>query len=135
MSMRQFINLAESIEPNFDKYPQDRDNKYKLTFTDYDDEQAMNCPVCGFECTHITGVEVFARGEDQPEHVHTKVDMNTKKTTVETVKGHGRNPSGRRDGVILSGHCETGCEFEIEIAQHKGNTFFKSNKTGVKDFG
>ena len=134
MSMKQFIELAGGrIEPNFDKYPQGRDNKNKLTFNDNicDGEQSMNCPVCGFECTHITGVEVFARGEDQPEHVHTKVNMNTKKTTVETVKGHGRNPSGRRDGVILSGYCESGCKFEIEIAQHKGNTFFKSNKTGV----
>ncbi len=131
LSMKQFIKAA-TIEPNFDKYPQDRNIKTKITFNEmYDGEQSMNCPVCGFECTHITGVEVFARGEDQPEHVHTKVDMNTKKTTVENVKGHGRNPSGRRDGVILSGHCETGCKFEIEIAQHKGNTFFKSNKTGV----
>ena len=107
MSMRQFINLAEGIKPNFDKYPQDRNIKTKITFNE------------------------MYEGEDQPEHVHTKVDMNTKKTTVENVKGHGRNPSGRRDGVILSGHCETGCKFEIEIAQHKGNTFFKSNKTGV----
>ena len=32
MSMRQFINLAEGIEPNFDKYPQDRDIKTKITF-------------------------------------------------------------------------------------------------------
>ena len=94
----------------------------------------MNCPVCGFECTHINGVEVFSRGEDAEEHVHTTVNMEEKSTKVENVKGHGRNPSGRRDGVILSGYCESGCKFEIEIAQHKGNTFFKSNRTGVKNF-
>ena len=134
MSMKQFIELAGGrIEPNFDKYPQDRDNKTKITFNDNicDGEQSMNCPVCGFECTHINGVEVFSRGEDAEEHVHTKVDMEEKSTKVENVKGHGRNPSARRDGVILSGYCESGCKFEIEIAQHKGNTFFKSNKTGV----
>ena len=56
--------------------------------------------------------------------------MEEKSTKVENVKGHGRNPSGRRDGVILSGYCESGCKFEIEIAQHKGNTFFKSNYKG-----
>ncbi len=57
--------------------------------------------------------------------------MINNETSVKKVDGHGRNPSGRRDGLIISGHCESGCKFEIEIAQHKGNTFFKSNKTGV----
>ena len=127
--MKQFIRAA-TIEPNFDKYPQDRDNKNKLTFTDYGDEQSMNCPICEFSCTHITGVEVFSRGEDADEHVHTTVDMEEMSTKTENVRGHGRNPSGRRDGLIISGYCESSCKFEIEIAQHKGNTFFKSNKTG-----
>jgi hypothetical protein len=133
MTMKQFIEAARpgTIEPNFDKYPQDRNKDTKITFQDFDDgEQSMNCPTCGCECTHITGVEVFTRGEDREEHTHTTVDMETNKTTVERIKGHGRNPSGRRDGVILSGYCESGCKFEIEIAQHKGNTFFRSNKTG-----
>jgi len=139
MTMKQFINVVEipeagrpgEIEPNFDKYPQDRDKVTKITFQDFSDgEQSMNCPTCGFSCTHITGVEVFTRGEDKEEHTHTTVDMETNKTTVERIKGHGRNPSGRRDGVILSGYCESNCKFEIEIAQHKGNTFFNSNRTG-----
>ena len=133
LSMKQFIEAA-TIEPNFDKYPQDRNNENKLTFTDYEYEQSMNCPTCECTNTHITGVEVFSRGEDAAEHVHTTVDMQEMSTKTENVKGHGRNPSGRRDGVIISGHCESGCKFEIEIAQHKGNTFFKSNKTGVKNF-
>tara|TARA_Y100000361_G_C11074708_1_gene297594 strand:+ start:45 stop:464 length:420 start_codon:yes stop_codon:yes gene_type:complete len=131
LSMKQFIKAA-TIEPNFDKYPQDRNNENLITF-DYfgDGEQSMNCPICEFSCTHITGVEVFSRGEDAAEHTHTTVDMVNNETSVKKVEGHGRNPSGRRDGLIISGHCESGCKFEIEIAQHKGNTFFKSNKTGV----
>ena len=33
MTMKQFIEIAGGrIEPNFDKYPQGRDNKNKLTF-------------------------------------------------------------------------------------------------------
>ena len=128
--MKQFIEIAGGrIEPNFDKYPQDRNNENKITFTDYSDEQSMNCPICGMENTHITGVEVFSRGEDAEDHVHTTVDMREMSTKTETVRGHGRNPSGRRDGLIISGYCESGCGFEIEIAQHKGMTFFKSNKT------
>ena len=140
LSMNKFINMTLSdmnrrnvMEPNFDKYP-DGVNENKISFTEYDDDQLMNCPICGFNCTHIKGVEVFARGEDAAEHVHTTVDMEEMSTKVENVKGHGRNPSGRRDGLILSGYCESGCEFEIEIAQHKGNTFFKSTKTGEKKF-
>ena len=135
LSMNKFINMAVSdmnrrnvMEPNFDKYP-DGVNGNKLSFTEYDDDQMMNCPICACPDTHITGVEVFARGEDADEHVHTTVDMEEMSTKVKNVRGHGRNPSGRRDGLILSGYCESGCGFEIEIAQHKGNTFFKSNKT------
>ncbi len=130
--MKQFIEIAGGrIEPNFDKYPQDRDNKYKLTFNEdiCDGEQALNCPTCRCNNTHITNVEVFSRGEDAEDHVHTTVDMREMSTKTENVRGHGRNPSGRRDGLIISGYCESGCGFEIEIAQHKGQTFFKSNKT------
>jgi len=140
LSMEKFINMTLSdmnrrnvMEPNFDKYP-DGVNENKISFTEYDDDQLMNCPICACSNTHIKGVEVFARGEDAAEHVHTTVDMEEMSTKVENVTGSGRNPSGRRDGLILSGYCESGCEFEIEIAQHKGNTFFKSTKTGEKKF-
>jgi len=140
LSMEKFINMTLSdmnrrnvMEPNFDKYPAGV-NENKISFTEYDDDQLMNCPICASSNTHIKGVEVFARGEDAAEHVHTTVDMEEMSTKVENVTGSGRNPSGRRDGLILSGYCESGCEFEIEIAQHKGNTFFKSTKTGEKKF-
>ena len=140
LSMNKFINMTLSdmnrrnvMEPNFDKYPTGV-NENKISFTEYDDDQLMNCPICASSNTHIKGVEVFARGEDAAEHVHTTVDMEEMSTKVENVTGSGRNPSGRRDGLILSGYCESGCEFEIEIAQHKGNTFFKSTKTGEKKF-
>jgi hypothetical protein len=123
------------IAPNFDKYPQNRNNDTKMVFENINDgEQSMNCPSCGFHCTHITGVEVFTRGDDAKEHTHTTVNMLNCETSVKQIKGHGRNPSARRDGLILSGYCENGCKFEIDIAQHKGNTFFKGNKTGTHKF-
>ena len=123
------------IEPNFKKntYGSNKASPYKISFYEgIVDHQALNCPSCGFECTHITKVEVFCRGEDAETHIHTTVDMEKNSTQVDKVKGHGRNPSARRDGLILSGHCESGCKFEIEISQHKGNTFFKGEKTGEK---
>mgnify|MGYP003128366122 CR=1 FL=1 len=125
ISRRQFI---------MSKYPKEEYNKNKTIFSNVEEEKVMQCPVCKFECTHITGVEVFSRYDDAEEHVHTTVDMVKNSTKVENVRGHGRNPSARRDGLILSGYCENGHKFEINIAQHKGNTYFTSKKTGTKNF-
>ena len=107
------------IEPNFKKntYGSNKASPHKISFYEgIADHQAFNCPSC----------------EDAETHIHTTVDMEKNSTQVDKVKGHGRNPSARRDGLILSGHCESGCKFEIEISQHKGNTFFKGEKTGEK---
>ena len=88
LSMNKFINMAVSdmnrrnvMEPNFDKYP-DGVNENKISFTEYDDDQLMNCPICGFNCTHITGVEVFARGEDAKEHIHTAVETRHPRNVI-----------------------------------------------------
>ena len=104
----------------------------KVDFIDYGYEQALLCPQCGFEYVHITKAEVFMRGEDEDNHTYVTADIEDHKTEIEKVKGMGRNPSGRRDGLILTGYCEEGCEFEIEMAQHKGNTIVKSNYLGKK---
>tara|TARA_R110000787_G_C13070758_1_gene408987 strand:+ start:73 stop:489 length:417 start_codon:yes stop_codon:yes gene_type:complete len=135
INKRQFI----TIEPDISKYPNATSkfgyNENKAIFCNVEEEKVMQCPICKFDYTHITGVEVFSRSiEDAEEHVHTKVDMVKNLTKVENVKGYGRNPSARRDGLILSGHCENGHKFEINIAQHKGNTYFSSKKTGTKNF-
>ena len=104
----------------------------KVDFIDASGEQLLTCPECGFEYVHITKAEVFMRGEDEDNHTHVTADIEDHKTEIEKVKGMGRNPSGRRDGLILTGYCEEGCNFEIEMAQHKGNTIVKSNYLGKK---
>jgi hypothetical protein len=74
------------------------------------------------------------RGEDEDIHTHVTADIEDHKTEIKRVKGMGRNPSGRRDGLILTGYCENGCMFEIEMAQHKGNTLVTSNYLGEKKY-
>ena len=106
----------------------------KVDFIDYGYEQGLRCPQCGYEYVHITKAEVFMRGEDKDSHTHVTADMEDHKTEIKKVEGIGRNPSGRRDGLILTGYCEEGCKFEIEMAQHKGNTIVKSNYLGVKKY-
>ena len=106
----------------------------KVDFIDASGEQLLPCPQCGFEYVHITKAEVFMRAEDEDIHTHVTADIGDHKTEIKRVKGIGRNPSGRRDGLILTGYCEEGCKFEIEMAQHKGNTIVKSNYLGVKKY-
>ena len=106
----------------------------KVDFIDASGEQLLACPQCGFEYVHITKAEVFIRAEDEDIHTYVTADIGDHKTEIKRVKGMGRNPSGRRDGLILTGYCEEGCEFEIKMAQHKGNTLVKSKYLGEKKY-
>ena len=106
----------------------------KVDFIDASGEQLLACPECGFEYVHITKAEVFIRAEDEDIHTYVTADIGDHKTEIKRVKGMGRNPSGRRDGLILTGYCEEGCEFEIKMAQHKGNTLVKSKYLGEKKY-
>lgn len=89
----------------------------------------LACPVCGDpNGLHHTTVEVFNRAsEDREDGVHAVVDQHGVqiKTSME------RNPSSRRDGVIIHTTCEQ-CETagQIILVQHKGMTYL-SAKPGV----
>lgn len=121
--------------PNFNKYPNERDGVSKLTFTDWDNNQlSINCPVCQCEFTHIDKVSVFSRREDETSHLETNIDLENKQINSTIVDGHGKNPSGRRNGLILHSYCEEGCVYDVEIYQHKGNTFINSCFKNKKDF-
>jgi hypothetical protein len=80
----------------------------------------LNCPKCGFDHTHLESVEYFGRHEDAERGTHAKMDFDGCQVD-ECLDG---NPSPRRDGLILYFSCEDGCEFAIDIFQHKGGTFF-----------
>ena len=119
------------IEPNASKYPDKKERQFKISFNTWDNHQVMNCPICNCEFTHITEVSTFSRKEDEKIHLETNINLKDKKINTNVVEGHGNNPSGRRNGLILHGHCEEGCKFDIEMYQHKGNTFFNSFFKGV----
>tara|TARA_S200002703_G_C3727790_1_gene223655 strand:- start:414 stop:800 length:387 start_codon:yes stop_codon:yes gene_type:complete len=110
---------------NHDKYPWNRKGNLRIDTPFENGEQILKCPVCDFEFTHIENVSTFARTEDEDTHMETRVDLNTSETTTKKVNGHGNNPSGRRNGLILHGHCEQGHVFDVEIFQHKGQTYFE----------
>ncbi|KKM66601.1 hypothetical protein LCGC14_1479510 [marine sediment metagenome] len=80
----------------------------------------LNCPICGFECTHQVGaVTAFTRpaGEDG----ETVVQLTGTATRLPVEESH--NPSPRRDAVRISFTCENGCTFTMDLLQHKGTTF------------
>ena len=84
-------------------------------------DSLVMCPTCGEYYTHHMGVEVITRHKE-----------DDKTGTRVTVRGHHvafgnnaelRNPSMRRDGVVIRFSCELGCDdFILTFAQHKGMT-------------
>jgi len=85
------------------------------------EDKILECPYCGFDCLHQVGVEVFERNEDEEKGVHSW----TRGTGVSVDTDISRNPSSRRQGVLIHFWCE-GCDrvSSLSISQHKGNTFF-----------
>ena len=71
---------------------------------------------------HHSVVDVFERGEDEPEHTKVHVDGNN----VIISRGKNGNPSIRRDGLSIFFWCET-CENhpKLNIYQHKGSTYIQ----------
>lgn len=116
---------------NFDKYPHKRTGNLKIATPFEHGEQVLECPVCGFDHTHIEKVSTFSRAEDEETHLETRIGLNSSEITTKKVRGHGKNPSGRRNGLILHGHCENGHIFDVEIYQHKGQTYFQCINKGV----
>lgn len=83
----------------------------------------LDCPVCGFNYTHIDSVtvhpasfsendaiQVCAVGEDEQSRVFHVVDTQTKRQYT------------RRHAIVLHGTCENYCVFSITFSQHKGMT-------------
>jgi hypothetical protein len=86
---------------------------------DYD---LVNCPYCGGGSLHHSVVDVFERGEDEPEHTKVHVDGSN----VIISRGKNGNPSLRRDGLSIFFWCES-CENhpKLNIYQHKGSTYIQ----------
>jgi len=98
------------------------------------------CPLCEQEWSdgrgsylHQYGVEAFFRDEDAQEGVHGYIaDTDSSIDVAGNCGDTSRNPSSRRDGMIIYFQCEWhGWEIddrpedivlELHIAQHKGDT-------------
>ena len=93
------------------------------------------CPVCLEEdpdgrgtWLHQTGVEAFFRGEDSDRGVHGYIaDPNLLIDQNGNCGRNSRNPSSRRDGLIVYFECEWHPKYvlELHIAQHKGQTLMQ----------
>lgn len=89
--------------------------------------QDIACPICGHEFTHQIKLEAFCRVEDSA-HVSqlgvTGLDSPHPAVSFRsTTDKMSRNPSARRDGILIRIRCEE-CESEshLAIVQHKGQT-------------
>lgn len=85
------------------------------------DNTLLLCPVCGDGYLHHRTTTDYAR-----EHEDCDIGRITTVTKNAVITGHGtmeNNPSTRRDGLLLSFECESGCNVPcLCIAQHKGST-------------
>ncbi len=105
------------------------------------EEEVLYCPdpKCRFNCLHHRGVTIYQRGEDSNQTSITEVgwDAATAAATVNTKSvlscvlpppSEG-NPSQRRYGLTIQFYCE-GCggDFELCMAQHKGETYLNWRK-------
>lgn len=83
---------------------------------------ALACPHCGDSCgTHHDLVEVFEREDDARNGLHVTIHNGK----IKTDSNISNNPSSRRQGIAIRLYCESGCNsFELQISQHKGQTFF-----------
>jgi len=92
------------------------------------------CPICNFEYTHHSRIEIFDRGlidDYVKEGLHVVVDECGKsdndkvhgKKTVVVNDDVSDNPSGRRNGLRINFWCENGEHHsQLVIAQQKGCT-------------
>lgn len=79
----------------------------------------LECPGCGYENLHQSGVEVF----DRSDELHTTVEYDDGITVDDSMED---NPSSRRDGIKICFWCEhcagspANPTFELNIVQYKG---------------
>jgi hypothetical protein len=82
---------------------------------------ALACPCCGNSYLHHGKIVAYERCEDAPRVLRIEVAGGAAK--LEWVANDSRNPSARRHGLCIEFCCENcGCDSELTIAQHKGES-------------
>ena len=98
--------------------------------------QHLTCPGCGGGYLHHEDVTVYDRVYDGRENAadtkQTRVAAG-KATTMVLPSKVCRNPSNRRDGIVVAFWCEDCSALsELTIAQHKGYTLTSWRFTGER---
>jgi hypothetical protein len=99
----------------------------------YEQEEELDCPVCGHNCTHWNEAEVLfdhvgfalvASGEDDYGEVQTRALSAPSRKAIGAGVGHGY--VGRRHVIIVRGYCEE-CNhsFALHLRQAKGTTYWQ----------
>lgn len=86
-----------------------------------DTNGVLSCPSCGCEYLHQGRIAVYHNADDGRSEA--KLTVCEDKTTHNRAGFIGKNPSPRRDGMLIEFDCEQ-CDGEptLAIYQHKGNT-------------
>ncbi len=87
---------------------------------------SLKCPECSDRWLHQDEVEAFFR---KAEDAGTGLHLSANSTGIITGTNMERNPSSRRDGILIHFWCET-CLTEsnrhtLRIYQHKGETILE----------
>lgn len=83
-----------------------------------DDDGRLRCPTCDFDYVHIESVTMLAR----PDGEDGRLAAITVDSAGNISDGGPGATDGRRHAVVLTGTCEDGHKFNIELRQHKGQT-------------
>jgi hypothetical protein len=84
--------------------------------------QTLLCPQCSGEYTHVDEVTMKAASGQPPITLTGEGEDSSARISITHDKVHDGMP-GRRHTMIIRIACENGCITDLELAQHKGNTF------------
>lgn len=87
-----------------------------------EDEGMVQCPVCGFECTHVESVGIESDG-------HMDVIRAERHYVFNGVPSNGY----RNCCAILTFWGECGHRFSLKFGCHKGNVFMTTEELPSKD--
>jgi hypothetical protein len=96
----------------------------KITIDDESSNKSeLCCPHCGDVYLHHSNIIIYERGEDQDAIITTVIDHKDNRVPSSSFTTEN-NPSRRRHGLTIQFWCEC-CDAisNLNIAQHKGNTF------------
>lgn len=89
------------------------------------EDEELQCPNCKNSFLHHSFVQIFERVKEDGESNAIQIDgiNSSGKFLISMSENNQRNPSARRDGIIIGFWCECcSAHIEMHIAQHKGCT-------------